>query len=174
MPTTQNKVGGMMKLSKNVSRILSLTALVVALIAEMLPNGAVLMFAPGPDERIRQTFSYFSLIPFGYANFFTLPTAILTVVVTLLSVIILLKKGKVIRLQKVTFFCTAPALLLSIMPLLLFGTLFVTVLGVVITAMLLLSLAFQAHANKRMDGLLDKVGSKFLTNQEVTTGRSRR
>ena len=156
-----------MKLSKNVSRILSLTALVVALIAEMLPNGAVLMFAPGPDERIRQTFSYFSLIPFGYANFFTLPTAILTVVVTLLSVIILLKKGKVIRLQKVTFFCTATALLLSIMPLLLFGTLFVTVLGVVITAMLLLSLAFQAHANKRMDGLLDKVRSKIMTNQEV-------
>ena len=80
-----------MKLSKTVSRILSLTAVVVALIAEILPNGAVLLFASGPDERIRQTFSYSSLIPFGYANFFPFLTAILTVVVTLVSVISLLK-----------------------------------------------------------------------------------
>lgn len=156
-----------MKLSKTVSRILSLTALVVALIAEILPNGAVLLFASGPDERIRQTFSYFSLIPFGYANFFPFLTAILTVVVTLVSVIILLKKGKVIRLQKMTLFCTATALFFSIMPLLVFGTPFVTVLGVVITVMLLLSLVYQAHANNRMDGLLDKVRSKIMTNQEV-------
>jgi hypothetical protein len=38
---------------------------------------------------------------------------------------------------------------------------------VVITVMLLLSLVYQAHANKRMDGLLDKVRSKIMTNQEV-------
>ena len=55
-----------------------LPALTIAL--ELLPFGAVCIFATSPTERVKETFSYFSLTPFGYANFAPLITAILTVV----------------------------------------------------------------------------------------------
>ncbi len=42
---------------------------VLTILLEALPLGAVCIFAPSPTERITETFSYFSLIPFGYANF---------------------------------------------------------------------------------------------------------
>ena len=42
---------------------------VLALILEALPTGAVLCFAASPSEKIRKTFSYFSLTVFGNANF---------------------------------------------------------------------------------------------------------
>ena len=41
--------------------ILLCTAL-VALVLEILPYGAVCIFAPSPEERIRKTFSYFDQI----------------------------------------------------------------------------------------------------------------
>ena len=52
----------------------------LTIVLEALPMGAVCTFAIFPTERVRETFSYFSLIPFGYANFAPLITAILTVV----------------------------------------------------------------------------------------------
>ena len=52
----------------------------LTIVLEALPMGAVCTFAISPTERVRETFSYFSLIPFGYANFAPLITAILTVV----------------------------------------------------------------------------------------------
>ena len=63
----------------------------LTIVLEALPLGAVCTFAPSPTERVRETFSYFSLIPFGYANFASLITAILTVVILLLSLISLKK-----------------------------------------------------------------------------------
>ena len=51
---------------------------IITLILEILPYGAVCTFAPSPTERIRKTFSYFDLIPFGYANFAPFLTAIIT------------------------------------------------------------------------------------------------
>ncbi len=38
----------------------------LTIVLEALPLGAVCTFAPSPTERVRETFSYFSLIPFGY------------------------------------------------------------------------------------------------------------
>ena len=63
----------------------------LTIVLEALPMGAVCTFAISPTERVRETFSYFSLIPFGYANFTPLITAILTVVILLLSLISLKK-----------------------------------------------------------------------------------
>ena len=60
-----------------------LPALTIAL--ELLPLGAVCIFATSPTERVKETFSYFSLTPFGYANFAPLITATLTVAIFLLS-----------------------------------------------------------------------------------------
>ena len=51
---------------KKISLVV-LPAITIAL--EILPLGAVCIFAPSPTERVKETFSYFSPIPFGYANF---------------------------------------------------------------------------------------------------------
>ena len=52
----------------------------LTIVLELLPLGAVCIFATSPTERVKETFSYYSLTPFGYANFAPLITAILTVV----------------------------------------------------------------------------------------------
>ena len=82
----------------------------LTIVLEALPLGAVCTFAPSPTERVRETFSYFSLIPFGYANFAPLITAILTVVILLLS----LKKDSVFNALFVLSIITA---VISLMPL---------------------------------------------------------
>ncbi|NLC25267.1 MAG: helix-turn-helix transcriptional regulator [Fastidiosipila sp.] len=146
-----------MILSKLSSGIISLIILATSIILEILPSGTVLIFAPGPDERIKQTFSYFSLIPFGYANFFPFLTAISTVTVSILLALALIKKSNVTRLQNAAFICTVIALIFSLMPTLIFGTDYITVLGILITILLLASLPFQAFANRkdRSDGRQD-------------------
>ncbi len=84
----------------------------LTIVLEALPLGAVCTFAPSPTERVRETFSYFSL-PFGYANFTPLITAILTVVILLLS-LISLKKDSVFNALFVLSIITA---IISLMPL---------------------------------------------------------
>ena len=86
---------------------------VLTILLEALPLGAVCIFAPSPTERITETFSYFSLIPFGYANFAPLITAILTIIILLLS-LISLKKDSVFNALFVLSIITA---IISLMPL---------------------------------------------------------
>lgn len=104
-----------------------------AVILEALPYGAVLNFAPGPGETIRQTFSYFSLIPFGYANFGPFMTAALTCVILLLAVINIFADNR--RLCKTTAVFSAVAFIISLMPLM-FGLDYFTVIGAAISAIL--------------------------------------
>lgn len=85
----------------------------LTIVLELLPLGAVCIFATSPTERVKETFSYFSLTPFGYANFAPLITAILTVVVLLLS-LISLKKDSVFNALFVLSIITA---IISLMPL---------------------------------------------------------
>ena len=85
----------------------------LTIVLEALPLGIVFIFVPSPTERVRETFSYFSLIPFGYANFAPLITAILTVVILLLS-LISLKKDSVFNALFVLSIITA---IISLMPL---------------------------------------------------------
>ena len=65
----------------------------LTIVLELLPLGAVCIFATSPTERVKETFSYFSLTPFGYANFAPLITATLTVAIFLLSLLSLKTKG---------------------------------------------------------------------------------
>ena len=85
----------------------------LTIVLEALPLAAVWTVAPYPTGRVRETFSYFSLIPFGYANFAPLITAILTVVILLLS-LISLKKDSVFNALFVLSIITA---VISLMPL---------------------------------------------------------
>lgn len=107
-----------------------LPALTIAL--EALPTGAVCIFAPSPTERVKETFSYFSLTPFGYANFAPLITAALTVVILLLS-LISLKKNSVLDAVLVLSAIAAVASLLPLM----YGLDHYTLTGAFITASLI-------------------------------------
>lgn len=60
---------------------------ILAIVLEALPWGAVLVFADPEGSGWRYTYSYFSLTPFGYANFGPLVTAVLSCVVFVLLVI---------------------------------------------------------------------------------------
>lgn len=74
---------------KAMDRMYYLVALVlqgIALILEILPVGAVMVFATSPTERTIEVYSYFSMLPVGYANFTPLLTGILTILIVLLGV----------------------------------------------------------------------------------------
>lgn len=104
---------------------------VVALVLEALPFGAVLNFASPDSEPIRRTFSYFSLVPFGYANFGPFITAMLTCLILILALIgVFTGKGKIgVSAVSVAAFVT------SLMPLM-FGIANFSIVGVLISAAL--------------------------------------
>lgn len=101
---------------------------VLTILLEALPLGAVCIFAPSLTERITETFSYFSLIPFGYANFAPLITAILTIIILLLS-LISRKKNNVLNAVFVFSFIAA---IVSLLPLM-YGLNYYTPVGAFIT-----------------------------------------
>ena len=99
---------------KRKQPIILVAILIAILVLEVLPYGAVLHFANPEGEPFRETFSYFDLTPYGYANFGPFITAILTCVILVLSVISLfVDKGK--NAIKIIFLV---ALITSLMPLL--------------------------------------------------------
>lgn len=79
---------------KKVTRILLVIFPLAALILELLPNGVVLNFANPEGEPWRHTYSYFSLTPFGYANFGPFLTAILTCVLLALELSACLSRAR--------------------------------------------------------------------------------
>ncbi len=113
-------------------KIFGLCAALAALGLELLPYGAVCVFANPEGEPWRRTFSYFDLTPFGYANFAPFLTALLTCALLILSVCALILKKPLRRAIAVT---AAAAALLSLAPLLL-GTAYFSLVGALITAVL--------------------------------------
>ena len=75
---------------KRKQPIIAFAILIVILVLELLPYGAVLHFSNPEGEPLRETFSYFDMTPYGYANFGPFITAILTCVLLVLSIINLL------------------------------------------------------------------------------------
>lgn len=106
---------------------------VFSVVLEVLPYGAVCNFAD-PEGSIRKTFSYFSLIPFGYANFGPFITAILTCIMILTSIILLCGKSeKFLGFAAVISFIS---ILTSLMPLF-FGISYFSVTGGAISALMI-------------------------------------
>ena len=64
---------------------------IITLILEILPYGAVCNFANPEGEPWRQTFSYFDLTPFGYANFAPFLTALITCLIFVLILVFCIK-----------------------------------------------------------------------------------
>ncbi len=107
---------------------------VIAIILEILPYGAALSFANPEGEPFYKTYSYFSLVPFGYANFGPLITALLTVTLLILAIIFIFKQIKII---KMTFLFTSfLAVLFSLSPFV-YGLSYFTPLGAIISITLL-------------------------------------
>ncbi len=131
-------------------KIFNLILPIVTLILEILPYGAVCVFAPSPTERSRETFSYFDLTPFGYANFTPFITAVLTCGIIIIIVLYCVtgKEGLSI-LARNTLFITS---IISLGPLL-FGISFFSVVGALITIFLiceLILLHFHIKKQSRM------------------------
>lgn len=112
-------------------KIVPMVILVFVLILEILPYGAVLNFAN--PEPWRKTFSYFSMTPFGYANFGPFITAILTCVMIVILLVCLLKPmPKLLSACKVI---SIIAVVTSFTPLI-FGISTYSVIGGIISALL--------------------------------------
>lgn len=79
---------------KKLGKVLTVLLPVVALFLESLPYGAVLIFKDFPDRTIRTTYSYFSLTPWGYANFPPGITALLTCVLLIAAILAAAKDSR--------------------------------------------------------------------------------
>ncbi len=120
----------------------------ITLFLEILPYGAVCNFANPEGEPWRMTYSYFSLTPFGYANFSPFLTALATCG-TLLLLVIYAFNAKEALLSKAKI-ANGIGLLLSLCPLL-YGASYYSVVGGLITLslaaeMLLLCLWHEKNA----------------------------
>ena len=116
------------------TRFLLLVCPVASLILELLPWGAVLNFGQPDGEPIRQTYSYFSLTPFGYANFGPLITAVLSCVLLVLSIAAAIRPVQ--RLWRANGNVAIVAALVSLMPRVVFGARYFTPIGGAITLLL--------------------------------------
>ena len=101
---------------------------IITIILQILPCGAVLVFAPSPTERVRETFSYFNLTPFGYANFAPFITALLTCIILLLALISI----KLEKMRKAVFWLSLATAIISLLRLV-FGIDYYSVVGGIIT-----------------------------------------
>lgn len=96
-------------------KLITLCLLLCTLVFEILPYGAVCNFATPEGPPHRATYSYFSMIPYGYAHFSPLLTAILTCVLLLIVLIsIIFKKAN----GKKTAILAGIASLISLCPML--------------------------------------------------------
>ncbi len=137
-------------LRPGTARAGTVVCLGIAFVLELTPYGAVLNFArmaeDGTIGRFRETYSYFSLMPFGYANFFPLLTGVLTVLLLFLSLVQLFRPRE--RLGNALFVLDIVGVVFSLLPLLL-GLDFFSAVGAAITAALGLAAACLALANRR-------------------------
>ncbi len=116
-------------------RKITMTVLsVLTVILEILPYGAVCVFSDGVTE-YRETYSYFDLRPFGYANFSPLITAVLSCVILVLCIILCFRKSK--KLNKALATLSGLAAVISFVPFLMgLGFRFYGVCAAAITALL--------------------------------------
>ena len=121
-------------------KIIVLCILLCTLVLEILPRGAVCNFANPGGPPHRATYSYFSMIPYGYAHFSPLLTAILTCVLLLVVLIAIVFKKE---LGKKTSILAGIASILSLCPLL-YGIAYYSIVGALISLTLIAATAIMA------------------------------
>ena len=143
------KRGYSMKATDRLYYLAALALQGIALVLEVLPIGVVMVFATSPTKQTIEVYSYFSLLPVGYANFTPLLTGILTILIILLGAIALFRFDRAASIRKTIFVCSIISLLFSIVPLFLFGTVGMTVASYAVSCAILLSICLQAVANRK-------------------------
>ena len=118
-------------------RLLYLILPVVTLVLELLPYGAVCNFANPEGMPWRRTYSYFDLMPFGYANFAPMLTAIVTCAIFILLVIYVFVNRYRLASSIKVLLCVGAAL--SLCPLL-YGIAFFSLVGGLISLTLIAEL----------------------------------
>ena len=116
-------------------KITLLVSVVAAIIIEALPFGAVCNFAT-PEKTITQTFSYFSLIPYGYANFGPFLTAVSTCILFIFAIILFTPKAK--KIITAAAVISGFSLFTSVLPLIMFGGSCFNLVSVFISLLMLL------------------------------------
>lgn len=129
-------------------RKIAMTVLsVLTVILEILPYGAVCVFSDGVTE-YRETYSYFDLRPFGYANFSPLVTAVLSCVILVLCIILCFRKSK--KLNKALATLSGLAAVISFVPFLMgLGFRFYGVCAAAITVLLAVIFILALSVKKR-------------------------
>ena len=130
-------------------RFLYLLLPIITLILEILPYGAVCVFAPSPTERVKETFSYFDLTPFGYANFTPLLTAIITCLIFVLLVIYYIKGNVRTAIRAKNILCVA--VVMSLGPLVFGITYFSLVAGLITLSLIAELLLLQFSIKKPIE-----------------------
>ena len=127
-------------------RFLYLILPIITLVLEILPYGAVCVFAPSPTERVKETFSYFDMTPFGYANFAPFFTAIITCLIFVMLLVFCIK-GNVrtaIRAKNILYV----AVVMSLGPLF-FGIAYYSLVAALITLSLVAELVLLQFSIKQ-------------------------
>ena len=115
-------------------RISYLVMSISALCAELFGKGAVCVFAVSPEKTQTTLFSYFSLVPFGYANFGPFITAVLTTVIVVLSVVLFTKKAQ--KITKCLTVLSIAAAAAALLPLIMLGGAYFNLVSYIITVIL--------------------------------------
>ncbi len=127
------------------SKVLMLIISVVVLVLEILPYGAVCNFANPDGNPIKNTYSYFDLTPFGYANFGPFITAALTCVLVVLSIVFFIKSSK--KLSRTIRVISGVSFFTSILPIM-YGISYISFIGVTISLLLLSYFVISILTNK--------------------------
>lgn len=126
-------------------RWLSTLFLGVSLTLEIIPCSAVLIFASGPNKRIVEYISCFDLTLVGYANAAPFLAAILTVLSTIFSLLILCGMGQ--KCKNSAYIITILAAIFMVLPAIFFGISYFPPMALAITFCLVISCWLQACAN---------------------------
>lgn len=133
-----------------MKRLRLLVLPLAALVLEAMPFSAVMLFdVQGDDgaiEYIRRTTSYFSLTPFGYADFGPLLTALLSCLLLALTVWLCVRPGT--GIYKAVLAVNALAVITSLLPLFL-GTAFYSLTGAAISAALTAQLLYLLYSKRK-------------------------
>lgn len=83
-------------------KTLSICSMSVAIILMILPYGIKMTFSSGPSEDfVSHYYSYFSMMPIGYANWLPMITAFLSIIIFVLLVL----ENKNIKIKKMIQIC---------------------------------------------------------------------
>lgn len=110
----------------------------VLIVLEILPYGAICYFIEDEGKEIKRMFSYFSLTPFSYANFYPFIVAVLSLIIVILCIIILFKNSNKTRLT--VSIISALSAIISLYPVVL-GIRYFSILGIMITLCLVIIFA---------------------------------